>query len=197
MTANRASRTWRGIAAAVFATFAASLSHSVANGTPAPALGVILALTLSVPVCIALAGRRFSWVRLSVAVALSQFAFHGLLLIGVGTDPSTGFTPSGAHVHGVAAIAATGTAVPHDHAGLAMWGAHAIAALITVLVFGKGEQALRRLLDLAGWRLVARLVAWRPAPVAVRLPAPAGRVFVPHPAELLSEVSRRGPPLPA
>jgi hypothetical protein len=197
MRRSRAGRAGRGVAAAVVATLAASVSHSIADGAPAPAIGVLLALLIATPVCIALAGRRFSWWRLALAVAASQFAFHALLLVGVGTDPSVAFAPAGAHVHGVEALAAGAPGVVHDHAGLAMWVGHAIAAAVTVLAFGKGEQALRRLLELAGWRLVARMPRWRPAPVAVRLPSPVGRAFSAHPAELLSEVSRRGPPLPA
>lgn len=199
MRTSRAVRAWRGLSAAAFATFAASVSHAIADGEPPPAIGVLLALTVSMPVCVALAGRRFSWFRLGLAVALSQFAFHALLLIGVGAAGT--FVPAaGAHVHGVAAVAPdAGGALPlpHDHASTAMWIAHACAAIVTILAFGRGEQALGRLIELSGWRLVARLIAWRPAPVEARLPVPLGRTFRVHAVRFLSGVSRRGPPLPA
>lgn len=201
MRASRAVRAWRGLSAAAFATFAASISHAIADGEPPPAVGVLLALTLAAPVCVALAGRRFSWPRLAAAVGLSQFAFHALLLIGVGAGGPGVFAPAaGTHVHGIAALApvASGTAVlPHDHASAAMWMAHAIAAVVTIVAFGRGEQAVHRLIELSGWRLATRLIAWYPAPIGARLPAPSGRVFRAHAVHFLSEVSRRGPPLPA
>jgi hypothetical protein len=200
MRRDRAGRAWRGLLAAAFATFVASFSHALADGSPAPLLGVLLAFAIAAPVCVLLAGRRFSWVRLSIAVAASQFAFHGLLLVGVGIDTGAGFVPAaGTHAHGVAAVAATGAspAAVHGHADLAMWLAHAGAALVTILAFGWGERAFRMLLDLAGWRIAARFADWRPTPVAVRLPAPVERAFAPHPVRLLSPVWRRGPPIAA
>jgi len=196
----RGARAGRGLLAAAVATFAASVSHSVADGEPAPWLGILLALTLSTPVCVALARRRFSWVRLSLAIGASQFAFHGLLLVGVGMDGAAAALPGG-HAHGAAAIAPVladaAPAVAPSHTDPGMWIAHAIAAAVTILAFGLGERALRALLALSGWSLAARLVTWRPAPVAPRLPAPVGRVFAAHRFELSSVVRRRGPPLAA
>ena len=162
----RAGRTYRGLIAALVATFVASVSHSVADGEPAAMIGIVLALVFAAPVCIALAGRTLSWLRLSIAVAASQFAFHGLLLVGVGSG--SGSHPLGTHLHGADLAGALGTTALHagaghpDHAQPAMWIAHAIAAVLTVLALGRGERAIRALLELTGWNLVAVLLTGEP-----------------------------------
>lgn len=203
MLSSRADRTGRGIVAATIATFAATFSHSIADGRPAPLLGIVLALALAVPLCVALAGRRLSWVRLSVAVGLSQFAYHGLIRIGIGEAwngspslPATLHAHAGAAPLGSAESAGTAGAA-HLHADPGMWVAHLVAAIVTVLAIGAGERAIRRLLELTGWRFVALLLDWAPP---VRRPrdigiAP-GRAPSAQPS-LLTEVSRRGPPLAA
>ncbi len=94
MRTSRAVRAGRGVAAAAFATFAASVSHALADGTPPPAVGVLLALTIAVPLCVALTGRRFSWLRLALAVAGSQFVFHALLQVGIASDAAMPFSPA-------------------------------------------------------------------------------------------------------
>lgn len=194
---SRAGRTGRGLAAAAFATFVAALSHSVAQAEPAPMLGVLLALVLAAPVCVALAGRRLSWLRLSAGVVLSQAVFHTLLMIGVGEATSTAMTPAGDHGMHAATLAATGAAHGAVHTDAGMWAAHVLAAAVTIIAFGAGEQALRRLLQLVS----RRLVAWRVVtlPVLVRAPRPLvfGRLITDPGFRLLSVVSRRGPPLAA
>ncbi|MBS1697909.1 MAG: hypothetical protein JST25_05850 [Actinobacteria bacterium] len=203
MLGTRAGRTVRGIIAALVATFVASVSHATADGTPAPLIGIVLALLFAVPVCIAFAGRRLSWIRLSFAVGLSQFAFHGLLLIGVGSGSGSGsISPAvGGHLHGAelaGAFGATAVDAGHAlHAQPAMWIAHAVAVVLTVLALGRGEQALRALLALSGWNLVARLLAAVPAP-AHRVPsAPRSAPPVLRSLLALTAVSWRGPPLAA
>lgn len=201
MWGTRAGRTVRGLIAALVATFVASVSHSTADGTPAPVIGIVLALLFAAPVCIALAGRRLSWIRLSIAVALSQFAFHGLLLIGVGSGSGSATTGLGGHLHGAELAGALGpTTVDAGHAlhlQPAMWVAHAIAPVLTVLALGRGEQALRALLALTGWDLVARLLTASPTP-AHRIPSARGVVVpVRRSRFVLTVVSRRGPPLAA
>jgi len=198
--AARATRARRGVAAAAFATFAASVTHSTAQGEAAPLLGIVLAFALSAPVCVALAGRALSWLRLSVAVIVSQAGFHTLLGVGVGAATSTPLTPVGVHALHAAALAPSGAMPGHAlfaHADPWMWTAHALAAAVTIVVFGKGEETLRAVL-----RFVAdRLLVWR----AVALPAPQrapriprlGRLLADPGFVLLSVVQRRGPPLPA
>ncbi|SFR63279.1 hypothetical protein SAMN04488591_2597 [Microbacterium azadirachtae] len=201
MWGTRAGRTVRGLIAALVATFVASVSHSTADGAPAPLIGMVLALLFAAPVCIALAGRRLSWIRLSLAVGLSQIAFHGLLLIGVGSGSGSVTPGLGAHLHGTELAGALGTtAVDAGHAlhlQPAMWVAHAIAAVLTVLALGRGEQALRALLELTGWNLVARLLLAAPAPAHRGTAAPSVRVPVLRSLFSLTVVSRRGPPLAA
>ncbi|MBS1908176.1 MAG: hypothetical protein JST33_16795 [Actinobacteria bacterium] len=199
MLGTRAGRTVRGLIAALVATFVAAVSHSTADGVPAPLIGMVLALLFAAPVCIALAGRTLSWIRLSLAVGLSQIAFHGLLLIGVGSG--SGSAVPGGHLHGAELAGALGTTSVDAghvlHLQPAMWVAHAIAAVLTVLALGRGEQALRALLELAGWNLVARLLTAPPAPVH-RTPArPRDTVPVLRSRFVLTVVSRRGPPLAA
>ena len=198
MWGTRAGRTVRGLIAALVATFVASVSHSTADGTPAPLIGMVLALLFAAPVCIALAGRTMSWIRLSLAVGLSQFAFHGLLLIGVGSGSGSVTAGLGGHLHGAELAGALGsTAVGPGHAlhlQPAMWIAHAIAAVLTVLALGRGEQTLRALLELTGWTLVARLLTSPPMP-AHRVPAaPSALAPVLRSGFVLTVVSRRGPP---
>ncbi|MGN8027570.1 hypothetical protein [Microbacterium sp. 22242] len=202
MLGTRAGRTYRGLIAALVATFVASVSHSVADGAPAPLIGIVLALLFAAPVCVALAGRTLSWTRLSIAVVLSQFAFHGLLLIGVGSGTGHLATTQGAHLHGAATAAAFGTTALSaaglpDHTQPAMWLAHVIAALLTVIALGRGEQALRALLELTGWTAVALVLDWQPLPVRRVQPAARASAPVLRSRFALTVVQRRGPPLAA
>jgi hypothetical protein len=195
----RAIRAWRGLAAAAFATFVAALSHSAALGELAPLIGVVLAFTVAAPVCVVLAGRGMSWLRLSVAVVLSQAAFHGLLMIGVGGATSSVLAPAGPHGTHTALLEASTTAAHtmSAHTDAWMWIAHAAAAALTVLAFGKGEQAVRSLLAL----FARRLIAWRgvtlPTPVRAPRVYGFGRLLAAPGLVLLSVVRRRGPPLAA
>lgn len=192
--------------------FVAVLSHSIADGRPAPLLGILLTLVFAVPLCVALAGRELSWIRLSLAVGLSQFVFHGLLLIGI-TDPTVlpGAADAataavqaaqGAHAAHTAqallpGIASVGPAAHAAHAGAGMWIAHLIGAAVTVAALGAGEQTLRALLDLFGWDRLLRVLNWVPSPqrAAVRIAA-AWRFTAPK-LVVLTEMRLRGPPFPA
>jgi hypothetical protein len=198
---SRAARAWRGASAAAVATFAAAVSHSAADGHPAPLLGVVIALALALPVCVLLAGKRLSWLRLALAVGVSQFAFHALLLIGVGEAtgavyaPMPGMAGHAGHIVQLAASTASMPAMePH---GAGMWMAHGIAAITTILAIGRGELAVRALLQLTGWRRALRLLHWRPAPAPRRVPLADVRTRAALPAPVLSAVRRRGPPLAA
>lgn len=198
MTSSRAERTSRGLVVAAVASFAAIFSHAVADGGSVPVLGVLLALVFAVPVCVALAGRSFSWSRLALAVAASQFAFHGLLVIGLGGGSFT--FGAAAHLHDAGSLAqrlaAEGSSVlPHgDHADGAMWIAHACAAVVTVLAIGAGERALIAILGLGRLRRVAELLRWAPSVDRVpRTPLAAWRSGAPH-LTTLSDMRRRGPP---
>ena len=198
MQATRADRTSRGLISAGIATFVAAGSHSLASGAPAPVLGVLLALVCAVPVCIALSGRGSSWPRLAVAVGISQFAFHGLLVAGLGGGSIS--WGSGSHLHGAAtpvglARGDLSAAVMHgDHAGAGMWIAHLCAAVLTVLALGAGERAVSAILGLVGLRRAGGLLAGAAEPVRFRkVPIAAWRRSAPRLA-VLTRMSRRGPP---
>ncbi len=201
MFGSRAARAVRGIAAAAVATFAAALSHAAADGTPAPALGVLLALTVAVPLCVGLAGKRMSWVRLGLAVGASQFVFHALLLIGITDHPlragsastMTTHPPGGAMTMAPLPVDAAMPAAMHTDLG--MWLAHASAAAVTVLAIGHGERALALLAGLLRAALAPRLREGPPAPPARRPKAPLHALLrTPAPAAVLCVMRRRGPP---
>lgn len=189
----RAARAARGAAAATFSTFVALASHVLAGGAVPGLLGVVVPLVFATSSCIALAGLRRSWVRLSVSVALSQLLFHTLFVIGAASTATVvgGGVDHGAHAgHAVdptiVVTGAAGGAVAHaGHAGVWMWCAHAVAAAVTVLALQRGETVLTRLGQLAG-RLVAVLLL------------PVGRLLVlpTHPRTALSSVEGAWTPSP-
>jgi hypothetical protein len=182
----------------VFSVFVAAVSHSFAAGDPAPLLGLVLALTVALPICVLLAGRRLSWMRLSLAVAASQFVFHALLQIGVGDvgrlAPGAVDATMAEHVHAV--MPAMLPALDgHQMSSPAMWVAHAVAAALTIAAFGTGERALRALLDLVGWSFLALMLFGDPRSAARRIPeaADGGAILLSLP--VLSLAPRRGPPV--
>lgn len=207
MLGSRRARAWRGLAAAGVATFVAAVSHSAADGHVAPWLGIALAFAVAAPTCVILAGIRLSWMRLSVAVAISQVAFHALMLVGVGENlggegaasrlSDMASMPGMAGHPSTVALVESPVAAAVGHTDGWMWVAHACAAVVTVVALGFGERAVRALLRIAGWDLLLRLLAWRPAAVAERLPAIAVRRDAVPAAFIASVVRRRGPPLAA
>lgn len=198
---DRGTRVVRGAVAAAVATFVALLSHVTAGGALPGLVGIVVPLALSFVACTALAGRRLSVVRLSLAVALSQVLFHALFVLG-------SYQPGAAagHVHtAAAAMPALGAdSVPMSMAPDAtMWLWHVIAAALTTAALHRGERTVAHLRDLA-----VRLGAWVCARVRILTvapgPTPARRVL----AEIVADVRavsvllaatarRRGPPLGA
>lgn len=197
----RWTRVVRGGATAVASVLLAALSH-VAGGAGSPGvLGVVLALVLATPLCVALGGRRLALGRLVASVLLSQVALHALFGLGTTAGGVTSSSPAGAHHHAPFVLRAVpgGEVVPVlDGAAAGPWVAHLVAAVLTVLALRRGEQALGRLVDLAGGLVrVVALLTWRPPVTGVRLlpvVAPARR---PVAARFLVALPRRGPPLPA
>ncbi|KTR93702.1 hypothetical protein NS220_11455 [Microbacterium testaceum] len=197
----RGTRVVRGAVAAAVATFVALLSHVTAGGAMPGAVGIVVPLALSFVACTALAGRRLSAFRLSLAVGLSQLLFHALFVLG-------SYQPGAAagHVHaGAAAMPALGadsvtmTMVPDA----SMWLGHLVAAALTTAALHRGERTVAHLRELA-----VRLGAWLRARVRILTdapgPTPARRVL----AEIVADVRavsvllaatarRRGPPLGA
>ena len=198
MARSRAPRVLRGLTAASVATFIALLSHVTAGGAVPGWVGVLVPWVLAVAACTLLAGRSLSFVRLAIAVGVSQFLFHGLFVLGFFTPEAT---TSAVHIHPGMHVAGGGHVASAAHGDAVMWFWHVAAALVTVAALHRGEHAVRRLLALAGEAVSAirrRLVIL----TAVVAPAPrplAGfdgeeRVMAPlgwHPSSMV----RRGPPL--
>lgn len=136
----------RGFAAASLATFAALAGHVTGGGQMPSSLGILIPWVLSFMVCVLLAGRKLSVIRLSISVVISQFLFHVLFVLGT-------IQPSGqavGHVHGAPLTlpAATGMteAVVADST---MWVGHLLAAVVTIAVAYRGERMLLALRALA------------------------------------------------
>ena len=136
----------RGFAAASLATFAALAGHVTGGGQMPGSIGILIPWVLSFMVCVLLAGRKLSVIRLSLSVAISQFLFHVLFVLGT-------IQPSGqavGHVHGAPLVlpAAIGMTEAVAADGL-MWVGHLMAALVTVVVAYRGERMLLALRALA------------------------------------------------
>jgi len=212
MERTRAVRAARGAAAATLATFVALLSHVAGGGAMPGWLGVVVPWTFSLLVCVPLAGRRLSVVRLSIGVVLSQALFHVLFVLGAGS--STGLVGVGHHgmmvlpdgAGGASAGGATAAAAVEAMlwGDAAMWAAHLTAAALTIAALHRGESALRRLIVIA-----AQTGAWieRQVLALIRafvdpLPSSPRHRLVPAEslaprilrAARLSDVVRRGPP---
>lgn len=185
----------------MFATVVALVSHVLAGGQVHGLLGVMLPLSISVLVCTLLSGRRFSLFRLSIAVAFSQFFFHGLFSMGSGQSGSMAMLTSAGHdhlMHGTVTAASSDVVSAHGaHDGF-MTFAHIVAAIATILVLHRSESVLFTLSDLAAlfflnalWFLVAAfcfpLVERRPQFSRTEPPALVSAAYA-------SCVARRGPP---
>ena len=115
-------------------------------------LGILVPWVLSTMVCVLLAGRKLSVVRLSISVAVSQFLFHTLFVLGTITPSG----PVGPHVHGAVMQLPAGSPVSEAVvADSSMWFGHAIAALVTIVVLHRAERMLLSLRDLA-----VEVIAW-------------------------------------
>lgn len=192
---SRGARTLRGCAAGTVATLVAAASHGLGGGGLPGVAALALALTFSVMVSIALAGRRLPAVGLAASIGLSQFAFHVVFstLGGAGE-----VIASSAH-HGPVRVASAAEAIVH--ASPLMTAAHIAAAAITILAMVRGEQALRALRDISRMLLAAILSPASPIdlhPRDRRPSAPAGSprvVFTGR--DLVAACGLRGPPLGA
>ncbi len=169
-----------------FATGVAALGHGLADGTAPSAFAILNGLVFAGIVGTFLAGRRPSVARLAVTVGAAQVAFHLVFSwLTPGTAIATGH-------HGASELLAP--AVAHHGADPAMWLAHLLAGVATLVFLVRAERALWSLLAEA---LEAATVARRPAiatppRIARSVPVDAPR----HPLffVFLSSFSLRGPP---
>lgn len=165
---------------------------------PGP-LGIAVPWMLSFMVCVLLAGRKLSAIRLSISVGVSQFLFHVLFVLGA-------ITPAGStapHVHGAPLVLPAAAGLPETvAAGGMMWFGHAIAAFATIVALHRGERLLLALRDLARQSVewLQRRVDAVLAPHSLRpAPRPSLRVEIAvlRSAFLLSTLRGRAPPLHA
>jgi len=195
----RWARVARGLAAAVAATVTAAASHTLAGAhAPSPA---ILALTsaFAAVVCVLLAGRTLSLLRLSASVLLSQLAFHGLFLTGGGDVSVVGATASGTHFHDGSTLELVAAGSGHAAHSVPMTLAHLVAAVLTIAAVRRGEALFFSL----GERLV-RIVVRAVARASAVLLGPVGPSVAvtgapeprsPRPLDaVLTHLRHRGPP---
>lgn len=188
---DRAHRARHGLVASTFATFTALYFHVAGGGEFPSWLGIVAPWVLASTVCVLLAGRKPSLLRIGISVGVSQFAFHGLFMLAA---PS-GASLSGGHVHG--AVAAMPPMSAHDHGTSSMTVAHVVAAVLTTAVLYQAERVWAFLRH-----LVATVVSWFRARLDVVVPT-SGRAhrlpvvarIAPAPAGYFAVTSRRrGPP---
>jgi hypothetical protein len=190
----------RGWVAAIVSTFVAVLSHALAGGSIPGGAGIALCLAFSAVICVFLAGKTLSRVRLTVSVAVSQFLFHGLF--GLLTDAPA--PPAASHAMSMDPSAGLAVSLPAQHATLAMpmdarmWVGHAGAAVVTIIALRHGESAFWGLLDVA--RLTLTRLFGHTVAVGTSSPSrphtiASDRARLPRPIdELVSMLRHRGPP---
>ncbi|MFC5930591.1 hypothetical protein [Cryobacterium melibiosiphilum] len=192
---SRWTRVGRGSLTASVAVLLAALSHLAAGGTAPALLGIVVALAFAVPVSVLLAGRTLSLFRLSLAVGVSQLLLHALFGLGAASPSALSI----AGHHGLVTVAADSASVAALHSGGAMWLAHGLAALLTVVALRRGERAACALLQFAQTQLRTVLIAFS-GNLPVLIPLAAVRTalvsaIVPTLlAVLLSPMRHRGPP---
>lgn len=199
---SRAARTARGTAGVLAASLFAAASHAGGGGEVAP-FALLVTVVLALPVCVALAGRLGSLWRLALAVTASQFLYHWCFSalgapagIAAGALPGPAAGAHSAHLGGLGFIPAV--AAGAGAADAAMWGAHAVAAVLTVALLHRGERAALGLARLIGRALPLAL------PRAVAVPERTATRPATRPAArlssrlaVLSAISHRGPPAPS
>jgi hypothetical protein len=212
---NRAAQLARGSATAVVALFLAAFSHGVAAGEAPGGVGLLLAGLVAFGASVAFVGRRFTPLRTTLAVIVSQGALHLLFGVGagVGAGASAGSFVGGGHHQamafgdgaavgggavGGAAVGGAAAPVGHLHADAAMLIGHALAAAATIVYLLAIERAAWRAVTAAARRFALRLTASVPRlallPPAVR---PVASMRAPRLRSRLrfTALGSRGPPL--
>lgn len=198
---DRSARTLRGIAGSMIATLFAATSHAAAGGE-ITWLAVLVTATLSLPLCVLLAGRVASLWRLAVAVGGSQFLYHWVfagLGAGAGAASPGSDAPLPLHAEHLEALQSFAPTATPAAAGTAMWVWHAVAAALTIALVHRGERATLALLRLVRRAAVPRLAFG--APTAPRCSRP--RLSPAPPSALrdrllgIAAITHRGPPFAA
>lgn len=164
--------------------------------------GIAVPLALAVLVCLPLAGRRLSVVRLGLSVVASQALFHTLFVLGASAPAgsSTTGSPAGGHaMHGghhltLADVAPAASSL----SATAMWASHVIAAVVTIAALHYGERVLEKIAALRAriWATLLPTIA-RLAPVSFARPVRVvvrALPFVVHRRPADDVAPLRGPP---
>jgi hypothetical protein len=211
----RGARVARGSAIAGFATFTASLAHTLGGGLPPGPLTVALALAFSVPFAIATVGRRSGIIRAAVAAVGAQLALHALYSLGpVGAPATVTMTDAsadgGAHLHSqrvhvtqTLASASTDAAAHTAHPAGWMLLTHTLAAALTIAFIAGADRVLARVLAAVAGLARGIRVAWGLVTAPLTTPS-AGPTRRPEASAArlardlhLVALSHRGPPAPA
>lgn len=173
----RWARVVRGTAAALFATFAAALSHTM-GGAAAPSMFVVLVGgTFAILVCVLLAGRRVTAVGVIASVLVSQLGYHALFTLAPSTvtasvaSRTSGIAGSWHHRDTVELASSGAAGSTHLHGDTTMWVAHLVAALATIAAILFAERATRAAITALAVRILARRAALQhtvPAPRRVQ-----------------------------
>jgi hypothetical protein len=196
---SRGARSLRGLAAGLWATTTAAVSHAAAGGAlPAPSI-LLLAVMFATIVCIALAGVTISAVRLLMAVSISQLAYH-LVFSALGSHALV--SRGTAHDHSALGLPLSVINESHDHASAIMVLMHALAGGATYAAFLFGERTFWSITSTA---LVAIAALLRPFTTHIT-PIRFARTVAPASVELAGRQLEsafvfchglRGPPLSA
>lgn len=164
-------------------------------------LGVFLPLLFAVVACMFVAVRRPSLPRLAISVAVSQFLFHTMFVLGTPSNAETVLQPVGHHGGLlVASMPISSMSMTAPGVDTRMWFGHAVAAILTILALHFGE----RLLILLGQLSTAVSHWWSAHHRATIGSAPAANGRMPSATTrssawvfhlLAGSVQRRGPPL--
>lgn len=194
----------RGWISAFICTCLAAASHTLADGMAPPLVIVGLVLAVSGAICTALAAAKFSLLRTTLAVLMSQGLYH--LVFGLfGHHGSGGQLTSiggtGVHANHTMALSIepslSASPALGAWAGQLMLASHLVAAVLTIAMLRKGELAAATLLDsilLCIPRLILFARSRQPSsPRSVPVPTlPAGTIRFDI---LLPALRRRGPPV--
>jgi hypothetical protein len=197
-------RVVRGAIAGVLSAWLAAVSHfAVDMAAPDPVV-VVASVAVAVGVCVLLAGHRMGPVRLGLAVAISQGAYHLLFSLpgettaGAVSHSLRGVGPAHGHTPPPLETVPPGLFRMETAHGL-MLLLHLLAAVVTYLLLCHGEKAWWALVEVLGTpirRLLTVVIPWVRARRPLRRP---GRSFLHNLHDLgctLEIVTPRGPPVP-
>ncbi len=181
----------RGAVAGSVTTTLALAFHLLGGGTMPSAIAILGSVGGTIWISIMIGRRRISLPLLVAAVAASQILLHTIFTVSTADGSLDG---TGAHA-GHGSGDALHLLVGHD--GHAMWWAHALAGLITVLALHRGERILLRLAELTAVviRTILRIALVAPVSPSARRTPTAGRPVPPRLARHRGTVAvLRGPP---